>query len=173
MLEENEKEVLELLSLGSKLFLNGEGENKATGSLHYRGIYVSKTLEFIHLKKSTILLISLEIIDSLLEQGLIEKTSSHIYQDEFGLTLKSINYLSNGKNGNEKYITMTEQIIERARSRRGSWNGDQFKVLGLSFCEPNWKKKILGKRFPAEVICKYIAVRNVHLDRKNKNNNFS
>jgi len=64
---------------------------------------------------------------------------------------------------NEEYITMTEDIIEKARSSRGAWNKKQFEVLGLNHEQSDWKSIVIGRRYPVNVIIDFVAMRNEHL----------
>ena len=156
---------------GWRLYLHGEGKLKKTGSLQYKGFYVSKELEYIHTDEYTMLLVSFSTINSLYKNGCIKESKSSQYQEEYFLTSKAVNYNQKQDITSEdkKFMVMTEEIIEQAKSRNGSWNGKQFKLIGFNFCERNWKQRALGRKYPVEIINKYIEIRNDHLNKKGNN----
>lgn len=61
-------------------------------------------------------------------------------------------------------MILTNEIIESARSDNGGWNSSQVAVLGMNM-KSKWKRHVINKDFPKEVIDKFIELRNAHLSR--------
>lgn len=59
-------------------------------------------------------------------------------------------------------MTLTNEIIESAKSDNGGYNSTQVAVLGMSL-KTKWKKHVVNKDFPEDIIEKFISLRNAHL----------
>jgi len=75
-------------------------------------------------------------------------------------------------------VILTEHIIERAKSSTGGWSRAQLMLLGVKSeadgvfkIEKDWKRKVLGKAYPAEIIQKFIQLKDQHLSNKKGINN--
>lgn len=61
-------------------------------------------------------------------------------------------------------LTLTNEMIDRGRSRNGGWSNRQFELLGVTFpAKRGWKKALVGKPVPADVFQQFIDLRDKHL----------
>lgn len=62
-------------------------------------------------------------------------------------------------------IIMTKELFEAGMSRRGGYNAKQLKCLGVKTIRFNkgWKRSLIGKRFPAEVVDRFLKLKDAHL----------
>lgn len=74
-----------------------------------------------------------------------------------------IHFIENIENG-ITVIKMTSEIMKFAKSRKGGWSMKQLRLLGINELKKNWKKHLLKKKFPQDVIKQFIALKNQHLD---------
>ena len=66
-------------------------------------------------------------------------------------------------------IKLTPKILEEGKSDNGSWSIKQMNVLanyyGTTMRESGWRKKILYKMFPEELIQEFLSLKNAHLNK--------
>ena len=66
-------------------------------------------------------------------------------------------------------INLTPKILEEGKSDNGSWSIKQINILanyyGTTMRESGWRKKILYKMFPEELIQEFLSLKNAHLTK--------
>jgi hypothetical protein len=66
-------------------------------------------------------------------------------------------------------IKLTPKILSEGKSDNGSWSIKQMDVLanyyGTTMRESGWRKKILYKMFPEELIQEFLSLKNAHLTK--------
>lgn len=62
-------------------------------------------------------------------------------------------------------MILTKEILEQGKSSRGSWNGKQLAIFGLSYnkLQKGWKKRIIGRDYSEDKIKRFLELRNTHL----------
>lgn len=63
-------------------------------------------------------------------------------------------------------MKLTNKIIEQGRSSRGGWSLKQFRRFGVKKFKKGWKRKIIGRDFPLEVIERFLSLKDVHLAQR-------
>ncbi len=70
-------------------------------------------------------------------------------------------------------MILTDEILDKGKSIRGSWNEAQLKILGTTTSNnKGWKKDVLGKEFTEEQINEFLSLTNSHLIKKEKYKDF-
>lgn len=57
-------------------------------------------------------------------------------------------------------IVLTEKIFNSGKSANGGWSYAQLECFGERF-EKGWKRRIIGKKYPKEVIDKFLSLKSV------------
>ena len=67
-----------------------------------------------------------------------------------------------------KYITLTEELIEKGKSQNGGWSLNQLGIFGIGEFKKGWKKEIIGKKITEKQLEEFLLLRNEHLQPKNE-----
>ena len=60
--------------------------------------------------------------------------------------------------------TLTEELIEQARSKNGGWSKQQLEIIGVDWPPTKgWKKNITGEKFKESKINAFIELKNDHI----------
>jgi hypothetical protein len=67
--------------------------------------------------------------------------------------------------------TITDDILERGRSKKGSWSRKQIDILGVKYEKPfklpkGWKKRICGKQISLRKLTLFLELKDKHLKGK-------
>jgi hypothetical protein len=62
-------------------------------------------------------------------------------------------------------IILTEEILEKGKSRNGAWSAAQVKLFGISEFRKGWKKNIVGHSFPSAIIQRFLNLKDKHLEK--------
>ncbi len=62
-------------------------------------------------------------------------------------------------------IILTDEILEKGKSKNGAWSMDQLNQLGVFELKKGWKKRIIGQNFKQESIKKFLDLKDKHLDK--------
>lgn len=60
-------------------------------------------------------------------------------------------------------MILTEQILNQGKSNNGGWNAKQMECLNSYPLVKGWKRRLIGKDFPEEVINNFISLKNDHI----------
>lgn len=67
-------------------------------------------------------------------------------------------------------IKLTQEILDQGLSDNYGWSNKQLRLLcdyyGLNIKVKGWKREILDQPFPKDIIEKFLALKNVHLQPK-------
>ena len=68
-------------------------------------------------------------------------------------------------------MILTNEILEQGKSHRGGWSGKQWRLIGITTnkCK-GWKRRLIGKEFPDEVIKEFLSLKDSHLKSGFNNN---
>jgi hypothetical protein len=64
-------------------------------------------------------------------------------------------------------MLLTSQILENGKSSNGGWSYNQIRLFGVDMSIGGWKRKIIGKDFPKDVIECFLQLRDAHLSNSN------
>lgn len=59
-------------------------------------------------------------------------------------------------------MILTKEIFELGKSSNNGYNTQQLRVLGLVGFESRWKRKVIGKDFPEDVINRFLELKDAH-----------
>gem|GEM_PF-6261725 len=62
-------------------------------------------------------------------------------------------------------IILTEEILDKGKSRNGAWSKAQLKLFGIIEMKKGWKKKIVGLPFSSHIIHRFLNLKDKHLEK--------
>lgn len=63
----------------------------------------------------------------------------------------------------KEVLIITEELLEKGKSLRGSWNRRQLKLLGINQPYKGWQRNIIGRTISKENAQKFLLLKNNHL----------
>lgn len=64
-----------------------------------------------------------------------------------------------------KQIVLTNKLIEAGCSRNGGWSSRQLALFGIDGFPKGWKRKLVGQRFPSNIVDQFIRLKDKHLPK--------
>ena len=68
----------------------------------------------------------------------------------------------------EETIIVTEELLEKGKSAKGSWNLKQLRLLGIRQPYKGWKRNIIGRTISKENARKFLILKDYHLRKIQK-----
>jgi len=68
-------------------------------------------------------------------------------------------------------MILTKEHLLAARSDLNGYSDKQFALIGIARPIPKgWRKKVVGKEYPDEVVAEFVALKNAHLTPARRKN---
>jgi 5-methylcytosine-specific restriction endonuclease McrA len=106
------------------------------------------------------LIIGKEVPDECI-RNFLELKDKHLESSNSRPNSSSFNF---DNNDSKNKVFLTEELLERGKSRNGSWSAEQLKTLGVLEIRKGWKRNIIGREFSEDIINRFLKLKNKHLD---------
>jgi len=60
-------------------------------------------------------------------------------------------------------VTFTKEHLEAGKSSNGAWSAKQLRLLKVNHKKHGWKRRAIGRKYPADVVERFVALKDKHL----------
>lgn len=74
-------------------------------------------------------------------------------------------YLEKNTAKKPDHVVLTNEILEKGKSKNGAWSIEQMENFGISKLKKGWKYEIIGKEFSIGAIQRFLYLKDKHLEK--------